>query len=56
MARETLPFLLVAHNAHASGAGTNVQVGKPAQRPFRSEQVGNLRRQIRLKLALKNLL
>jgi hypothetical protein len=41
MARETLPFLLVAHNAHASGAGTNVQVGKPAQRPFRSEQVGN---------------
>jgi hypothetical protein len=54
MARETLPFLLVAHNAHASGAGTNVQVGKPAQRPFRSEPVGNLRRQIRLKLALKN--
>jgi hypothetical protein len=40
MARETLPFLLKAHNAHASGAGTNVLVGKPAHHPFRLEQVG----------------
>jgi len=27
MARETPPFLLLAHNAHASEAGTNVIVG-----------------------------
>ena len=40
MARETLPFLLVAHNAHASEGGTNVMVGELTKRSFRSEQAG----------------
>jgi hypothetical protein len=54
MARETLPFLLVAHNAHAPGAGTNVLVGKPAAPSISFGAGVDLRRQIRLKLALKN--
>jgi hypothetical protein len=37
---EPLPFLRIAHNAHASEGGTNVMVGELAKHSFRSEQAG----------------